>query len=86
MKLALLIAAMLSLQGCFFVFIPGSLINRASDSMTGAEGSHCVSTSAKIGDTIHLQGGGAGTVKSLSGTSSRCTTQEYPIRALLTLQ
>jgi hypothetical protein len=38
------------LSGCFFVFIPGSLIQQVSDGITGAEGEHCVSRVAKVGD------------------------------------
>lgn len=82
-KLILLMALTLPLQGCWFVFIPGSAIGAVSDSFTGAEGSHCVGANAKIGDAIRLPGGGRATVKSLSGTSVRCTNPEMPIRALL---
>ena len=71
------------LSGCWFVFIPGSLIQKVSDGITGAEGEHCVSRAAKVGDTINLPGGGRGIVKSLSGTSVRCTHPEMPIRAAL---
>jgi hypothetical protein len=75
----------LCLQGCWFVYIPGNLTSALSDSLTGAEGSHCVSAGAKVGDRIRLPGGGYGTVVSLSGTSMRCTQEVYPIRALLQL-
>lgn len=71
-----------SLQGCFFVFIPGSVMAAASDKITGAEGDHCVSDQAKVGDKITINGQHF-TVKSLSGTSSRCQQAIYPIRALL---
>jgi len=81
-KILLLAAFTSSLQGCF-VWIPGSVISSVSDSITGSEGSHCVGANAKVGDTIRLPGGGRGTVKSLSGTSVRCTNPEQPIRALL---
>ncbi len=69
----LIIVSSLSLQGCWFIFIPGSVIGAVSDSVTGAVGSNCVGANAKVGDNIRLQGGGIGTVKSLSGTSTRCT-------------
>lgn len=72
----------LSLQGCF-VFIPGNVVGAVSDGLTGAEGQHCVAAHAKVGDSINLPGGGRGVVKSLSGTSMRCTQPEMPIRALL---
>ena len=84
-KLVLLMALASSLQGCFFVFIPGSVISSVSDSITGAEGSNCVREGVKVGDNILLTNGGRGTVKSLSGTSVRCTNPEFPIRALLAL-
>jgi hypothetical protein len=81
LKTLFVIVSALMLQGCWFVFIPGSLIQAASDGITGAEGNHC----AKVGDRIRLPGGGHGTVKSLSGTSIRCQQTELPIRALLEL-
>lgn len=81
-RMLLLAAFTFSVQGCF-VWIPGSVISSVSDSITGSEGSHCVGANTKVGDTIRLPGGGRGTVKSLSGTSVRCTNPEQPIRALL---
>lgn len=73
----------LLLQGCFFIFIPGSVIDAASDAVTGAQGNNCVTAGAKVGDRVHLLNGTYGTVVSLSGTSVRCTQPELPIRALL---
>lgn len=70
------------MSGCF-IFIPGALISRASDAITGDEGEHCVSRGAKVGDTIALPGGGRATVKSLSGVSVRCSSPDLPIRAAL---
>jgi hypothetical protein len=77
------LAIILSMQGCWFIFIPGSVVGAVSDTVTGSEGSHCVGANAKVGDTVRLPGGGRGTIKSLSGTSIRCTNPEQPIRALL---
>jgi hypothetical protein len=74
------------ISGCFFVFIPGSLIQKVSDGVTGAEGEHCVSRLAKVGDRIGLPGGKVGTVQSLSGTSVRCTNETMPIRAALAVE
>jgi hypothetical protein len=82
-RIAVLSALTLQLSGCWFIFIPGSVTAAVSDSITGAEGSNCVGVNAKVGDKIRLPGGGVGTVKSLSGTSMRCTQPELPIRALL---
>ena len=84
MKKIFLISAMaLSLQGCWAVFIPGIMIDAASDAITGAEGSSCVVAAAKVGDRVHIPSMKPATVKSLSGTSIRCKQPEYPIRALL---
>ena len=81
MVLWLALAGLTQLGGCWFVFIPGSLLQKASDGLTGAEGDHCVSASAKVGDRIGMAYGGSGTIMSLSGTSIRCTEPERPIRA-----
>lgn len=67
----------------FFFFIPGNVTSAISDKLTGAEGDNCVGPYAKVGDKIAVPGRGPGTIKSLSGTSMRCTTAEYPIRALI---
>jgi len=66
----------------FFFFLPGSVTGAISDAVTGSEGSNCVGPNAKVGDNIRLPTG-VMTIKSLSGTSSRCTQPEFPIRALL---
>ena len=73
------------LGGCFFIFIPGSLIQKVSDGITGADGEHCVSRAATVGSTINLPDGRTGVVKSLSGTSTRCTHPDMPIRAALAI-
>lgn len=77
----LIALAATQLSGCFFVFIPGSLIQRVSDGITGAEGDHCVASAAKVGDRANLPDGRVGEIKSLSGTSTRCTDPSRPIRA-----
>lgn len=84
-KLGLFLTAAITTQlaGCWFVFIPGSLIKAVGDGITGAEGEHCVGRSAKVGDRITLPDGRTLTVKSLSGTSVYCTREEHPIRAAL---
>lgn len=82
-RTAIVAAACAQLSGCWFVFIPGSLVQKASDAITGAEGEHCVTREAKVGDVIRLADGRTGTVKSLSGTSVRCGDPNMPIRAAL---
>lgn len=67
----------------FFFFLPGSVTSKIADTVTGSEGDNCVGSTAKVGDIIGLPNGGTATIKSLSGTSSRCTQPERPIRALL---
>lgn len=79
----LALAPLLLLQGCWFVFIPGSLIQAASDGLSGAEGSHCVHERAQVGDFLQLTDGTRWKVESLSGTSTRCAHPAYPIRARL---
>lgn len=81
--LAAAVALTTQLSGCWFVFIPGALMSRAADAVTGATGEHCVGEAAKVGGRIALPGGGTATIKSLSGTSSRCTDPRWPIRAAL---
>ena len=76
----------LPLSGCWFVFIPGSLIQKVSDGITGAEGEHCVGSAAKVGDRIKLQDGQIGVVQLLSGASSRCPNESMPIRAALKIE
>ena len=67
----------------WFFVIPGSLTRSISDAITGEEGFHCVGRAAKVGDVIQTSTG-PGIVKSLSGESSRCSTNlNRPIRALL---
>ena len=67
----------------WFFVIPGSVTRSISDAITGEEGFHCVGRAAKVGDVIQTSTG-PGIVKSLSGESSRCSTNlNRPIRALL---
>lgn len=74
----------LMLQGCWFVFIPGPVIDAAADGLSGSEGRHCVSTFARAGDTIRMADGSAWRVEKTEGTSYRCRLPEHPIRAKLT--
>lgn len=79
MKRAIILSAAAALlQGCFvgFVHIPAS---------APAANLWCVGTDAKIGDRVKMTAGW-GTVKSLTGTSSRCTQPEYPILAQMAVE
>ena len=72
-----------SAEAFFFIFIPGSTIDAIGDAITGATGDNCVKDSAKVGDKIRLSDGSIHEIQKLSGTSARCQTSEFPIRALL---
>ncbi|MFZ6876554.1 hypothetical protein ACO0LF_31340 [Undibacterium sp. Di27W] len=78
----LVLLSCLSLQGCL-VIIPGAVVGAASDAITGAEGIHCVAEGSVVGGKIKVADGDIRTIKSLSGTSTRCQDSKYPIRALL---
>lgn len=83
MRFLLLAASSFLLSGCWFIFIPGSVVNEISDSITGDKGQNCVSAGSKIADRVRMPGGGWATVKSVSGTSVRCTDPKLPLRAEL---
>lgn len=84
-KLIAVLALSMQLSGCFFVFIPGSVIAKVGDVLTGSEGDHCVGTETRVGDQMPMPKGFANaTVLSLSGASTRCTNPLRPIRAKLT--
>jgi hypothetical protein len=72
-----------SLQGCWFIFIPGSVVGAITDGISGAKGEHCVGNSVKVGDKVKKSDGTVLTIKSLSGTSTRCKESDKPIRAEL---
>ena len=83
LSIAVLLSAFLSTSAhAFFFFIPGAAISAISDAVTGSEGENCVGPNAVVVGAINL-GGTLMTVKSLSGTSIRCTNPQLPIRALL---
>lgn len=84
LKVLLVSAACSQLGGCF-IFIPGSVVGKISDTLTGDEGEHCVTRAAKVGDTFRLMDGRTATVKSLSGASMRCN-DATPIRAALAIE
>jgi hypothetical protein len=71
MRYIVIAAAALALQGCWAVFIPGSMLE---------SGSYCVGPNAKVGDKIHFADGRRGTVKATYSTSSRCQP-ETPVKA-----
>jgi hypothetical protein len=71
MRYIVIAAAAVALQGCWAVFIPGSMLE---------PGSYCVGPNAKAGDRIKFPDGRTGTVKEVFSTSSRCKPQT-PLRA-----
>lgn len=83
LKYACALSPVLLLQGCFFVWIPGNVVGAVTDTLTGAEGQHCVAETSKVGDLIRLPNGTTWKVDSLSGTSYRCSQPGMPLRAKL---
>ena len=71
------------LQGCFFLYVPGSLIDKVADGLSGAEGNMCVSESAYVGGRVRNDRL-SGTVEKLEGKSRRCS-DPTPIRAVVRL-
>lgn len=71
-----------SASAWFFFFLPGSVTSKIGDVLTGSEGNNCVGPNAKVGDQIYANGT-LMSIKSLSGTSTRCSESATPIRALL---
>jgi hypothetical protein len=60
----------------------GWYLTEAEDSK--AKGSHCVRVDAKVGDIVgYGNNGSQGVIKSLSGTSTRCTDPRFPILAVV---
>lgn len=80
-RLLAAIAIVVFLQGCWFVYIPGSTLSAIGDTLTGAEGNLCISSRANIGDKIRMPDGNVGVVRRISGTSTRCRSEATPIRA-----
>jgi hypothetical protein len=79
----LAVAPVLLLQGCFFFYVPGSFIDAAADAATGKEGLNCVTSSAKVGDTVRMPDNSYWKVEKIEGTSYRCRDSALPIRAKL---
>jgi hypothetical protein len=73
MRACLVVLSCLCLQGCWFIFIPGSLF---------ASGNTCVAESAYVGQRVHNRyNGKTGTLKEMHGRSERCQSGELPIVA-----
>lgn len=81
-KLALTLFACTQLSGCFFIFIPGSVIDKGTDLVTGNRGEHCIGEVSKVGDRIRIAGRDY-TVMQLEGSSRRCQNPAFPQRAVL---
>jgi len=71
-------------SGCWFVYIPGTVVQSVSDGITGSFGNACVSPSAKMGEKVRTPTGGTATITAISGPSSRCQNAATPIRAEVT--
>lgn len=67
------------LGGCFFIYLPGSVVGGISDTLTGSFGNQCVGALVKVGDKV-TGNGARGTVIRISGESVRCSSPT-PIRA-----
>lgn len=80
-RLLLIAALTVPLQGCFFIMIPPSISNAAHDAVTGERGENCVGENIKVGDRVTMPSGVLGTVTDLSGKSIRCREADKPIRA-----
>ena len=83
MRAILISTLALLLQGCWFVFIPGSVVSAVTDGISGNKGQNCVAESVKVGDSIRAPDGRVGKVQALEGFSSRCQTAT-PVRAVVT--
>lgn len=79
MRTLVCVSLMLSLQGCFFVYLPGSVVGGVSDALTGSFGNRCIAPNVKVGDQI-MADGKLATVDRISGPSGRCS-EPSPIRA-----
>jgi hypothetical protein len=82
LKYIVMVGAAAMLQGCL-VFIPGSVVGAATDSITGNTGQNCVAGYIRVGDKIRLTDGRVAVVEKLEGTTSRCSDPSFPVRALL---
>lgn len=83
-RLGLLVSLVLSLSGCWFVFIPGSMVSSMGDALSGNTGQYCVGESAAVGSMVKMPDGRIGAVQKLEGASSRCSNTALPIRAVVT--
>lgn len=71
-------ALCMSLQGCWFVYIPGSLIDR----VTGNAGNLCVAETVRVGDRVTMGNGTTRVIEAISGVSYRCKSDaRIPILA-----
>ena len=62
-RVVAVVLLLVPLQGCFwFAVIPGSLIDAASDKISGDFGNLCIPSSLQTGDKIKMPNGQTGTV------------------------
>lgn len=83
MRLIIIAFLVFPLSGCFFFYVPGSVIDSIGDSISGDVGNLCVPSTSYVGQRITAPNGKVGTVTKLEGTSRRCTQESLPIRAVV---
>jgi len=73
MRLAIVVLLASTLQGCFFFYIPGSMLSGG--------GNTCATEAVAEGGRIKHADGRVGTVSKLYGRSERCQDGRRPILA-----
>lgn len=82
LALVALLSGCTQLSACFFIFIPGSLIAKAEDAITGTAGQNCTTSDAKVGEERTMEGGQRVRIVVIEGAwPSRCPDPRFPIRA-----
>lgn len=77
MKRLLFALACTQIAGCWFIFVPGSVIDR----LTGNTGNMCVTDAATVGNVVRKTDGTTVKVVAIAGASTRCTDARWPILA-----
>ena len=82
-RLIVVAALVMPLGGCFFFYIPGSVIESIGDSLSGTTGKNCVSESSSVGSPVKMSDGRIGKIQKIEGISGRCQNPALPIRAVV---